>query len=860
MDTPEPPAAEPSAPEAQPVPAPSPPISGRFTRSDGLGGWLDAKATHSPLYGNGTAQIAGDELILQGWQFTWIAAPVQAEFRAPLSQVTHAACHGNRVFFDVRAPRRWRRHIEFVAQTEQQAASLIAQLQAVLPVPGRSTWIAQREFMERLETAAPRAVITPLLILLNVLAYVIVAVAASNAYSIDIATLVKWGGNLGAFELQGQWWRMLTAFFLHANLLHLLVNMWMLWGASRLVERLYGRWTFLALYLLCGICASATSSLWEVTHVGVGASGAIFGVIGALIAFLVRRDLQVPRSIAKPYLLSTAIFAAYNLIGGFMDVRIDNAAHVGGLIAGLALGSILARPVDPQAAFPAKRVAAAVAVAICMVLATFWSLGSLGGGLSAFSRYWGSHRWYQAGEAQSLVQVTAILNKFQAHESSRAETAEALRVGPAHFWNTATARLAADKPDADASLHDYAVLFAAYASRRADWANALADGVGEGTRDSAARLVKVGDEMQLAFARLQRRDLRDSAVDRQRSLSRRPLITHIRRMFRHPECVGRSAQTLRTAPSGNDAGDGPLALAKIACDTQLSFARADVATLEQNFAKYSSSLGDLLDGSSSLAAFVTGLDEILATTAVDEALATLADWHIAHPTSLAPQLGEAMLYENVAWKVRGEDTADTVPRDAWPMFNYQLEMENAALQEIQPRRAMSPVWYQLAIRNSVDRSADRDARRVTFEEGRKLFPAYLPIYASMLRGLQPKWGGSYREMDSMISTSAGRVPEKSGAYLYARLYWYVALIEDSDFALFDKTPADWKAIHKGFDELIERYPKSTWLVNGFARFACVADDKETYAAMRKKMAGKVWPDAWPGNTTATSCDKRFRSL
>jgi hypothetical protein len=257
---------------------------------------------------------------------------------------------------------------------------------------------------------------------------------------------------------------------------------------------------------------------------------------------------------------------------------------------------------------------------------------------------------------------------------------------------------------------------------------------------------------------------------------------------------------------------------------------------------------------------VHGFEEALEGVPVEDALATLADWHLAYPDSLAPQLGEALLYRSIAWKIRGHGTAKSVPDEAWPAIEYQLEMEDAALQDVSSRRATSPVWYELSIASFTDRSADRDKQRETFEEGRKLFPGYLPIYGSMLRGLQPKWGGSYREMDSMISRSAGHVPEKSGAYLYARLYWYVALIEDTDFPLFERMQADWPAIRKGFTELLEQHPKSTWLVNGFARFACVAGDKDTYTEMRKKMAGAVWPDAWPGDTTATSCDKKFRSI
>jgi len=118
--------------------------------------------------------------------------------------------------------------------------------------------------------------------------------------------------------------------------------MWCLWNLGRLAERIFDRWTYLLVYTASGIGGSLASLWWHPRGIGAGASGAIFGLAGALIAVLYLGKLPISKDALKPTLKSLLSFAAYNLFFGLVP-GIDNAAHLGGLAAGLGLGAVLSR-------------------------------------------------------------------------------------------------------------------------------------------------------------------------------------------------------------------------------------------------------------------------------------------------------------------------------------------------------------------------------------------------------------------------------------------------------------------------------------------------------------------------------------
>ncbi|MGH9645264.1 MAG: rhomboid family intramembrane serine protease, partial [Bryobacteraceae bacterium] len=155
--------------------------------------------------------------------------------------------------------------------------------------------------------------------------------------------LIAWGANFGPMTVGGQWWRLLTCLFVHGGLLHIGFNMWCLWDLGRLAESVYGRWTFAIVYLLCGLSASLGSLIWNPVVLSVGASGAIFGIAGALISSFYLGEFSLPRSAISGMLRSVVAFVAFNLVFGAMISHVDNAAHVGGLVMGLILGALIAK-------------------------------------------------------------------------------------------------------------------------------------------------------------------------------------------------------------------------------------------------------------------------------------------------------------------------------------------------------------------------------------------------------------------------------------------------------------------------------------------------------------------------------------
>jgi rhomboid protease GluP len=120
-----------------------------------------------------------------------------------------------------------------------------------------------------------------------------------------------------------------------------------LWQLGKLTERLYGNWAFLLLYILSGLGASAASLLWNPVTLSLGASGAIFGAAGGLVAFLYLGKLPLSRTTIRGILSSTLVFVGYNLVFGFISPGIDNAAHIGGFVTGALVGALLTRPIPP---------------------------------------------------------------------------------------------------------------------------------------------------------------------------------------------------------------------------------------------------------------------------------------------------------------------------------------------------------------------------------------------------------------------------------------------------------------------------------------------------------------------------------
>lgn len=178
--------------------------------------------------------------------------------------------------------------------------------------------------------------VTPVLLIMNILVFTCMVVAGLGFISFESYDLLTWGGNMRpAVVTNGEWWRLVTNTFLHGGLMHLLMNMVALLFAAPLLEAMLGKYKFALLYLLSGVMASVASIWWYSATVSIGASGAIFGLYGFMLALLINKAF--PKALNKPLLISSGIFIAINLVMGLTG-GIDNAAHIGGLLTGFILG------------------------------------------------------------------------------------------------------------------------------------------------------------------------------------------------------------------------------------------------------------------------------------------------------------------------------------------------------------------------------------------------------------------------------------------------------------------------------------------------------------------------------------------
>lgn len=201
-------------------------------------------------------------------------------------------------------------------------------------------------FLQRLYTCCPQTRVTHMLLISNFIVFGVMLLLGASLISPEIGLYIEYGANFGPLTKDGDWWRLFSAMFLHFGIIHILFNMWALWDAGRLTERLYGPAAFLSLYMFAGLAGSLASLYWNNdTVASIGASGAVFGVFGALLAYLLRQKNTVPPQLLKRLAASALFFMGLSLFYGFSKSGIDNAAHIGGLLAGFFIGLILARPI-----------------------------------------------------------------------------------------------------------------------------------------------------------------------------------------------------------------------------------------------------------------------------------------------------------------------------------------------------------------------------------------------------------------------------------------------------------------------------------------------------------------------------------
>jgi membrane associated rhomboid family serine protease len=205
-------------------------------------------------------------------------------------------------------------------------------------------------------------------IIANVFVFLLTVLAAGGSVGEAGFTpvLIAYGAKLNSYINAGQWWRFVTPIFLHGSIAHLLMNMYGLWILGPYVERLYGSAKFVVFWVLSGIAGVVASYLTvrPETHAGgpvgrflfkaedlasVGASGALFGLIGVLFVFGIKFRHELPEGFKRAFGTGMLPTILLNVFIGYVFPFIDNAAHMGGLMAGAVLALFVGykRPHEP---------------------------------------------------------------------------------------------------------------------------------------------------------------------------------------------------------------------------------------------------------------------------------------------------------------------------------------------------------------------------------------------------------------------------------------------------------------------------------------------------------------------------------
>lgn len=183
-----------------------------------------------------------------------------------------------------------------------------------------------------------KPIVTYMIMAICIITFILMYIFGNG--SEDSYTLIKFGANYDILTKSGELYRLFTSIFLHIGMMHLICNMYSLLVIGKEIENLFGKWKYLLIYLLSGICGSMLSLAFSYNTVSAGASGAIFGLLGALLYFGYYYRTYLGATI-KRTILPVIIF---NLVLGFLNPSIDNAAHIGGLIGGILIAMLVGVP------------------------------------------------------------------------------------------------------------------------------------------------------------------------------------------------------------------------------------------------------------------------------------------------------------------------------------------------------------------------------------------------------------------------------------------------------------------------------------------------------------------------------------
>jgi rhomboid protease GluP len=396
----------------------------------------------------GTLQVDGIHVYLSGRVFRQMSfgrPSSQQDVQLSLREIANVESQGRLVRFAYGVGAEDDAAITLRLADDAAAERLVAMLPKDRTKDYRPQIKADAEFVTRLMAQSPKTPVTIGLVATNVLAFLVTVYAGAKWFQSNGAVQIAWGSNFGPYTTEGEWWRLFTSLFIHFGIAHLLLNMFALAAFGPLIERLLGSVSYLFVYLLAGTAGSLASVAWHPDINSAGASGAIFGVLGALLAVQLRAGATIPMDISHPIRYSTLPFLGWALYAGLTYKGIDSAAHLGGLACGFGLGLVAARPVTGERGYSrsdVRRLFLMLPVAAAALAIGFWFAQRASASMVGEGLYWKTTRWLSNGEHAANRKYNAALAQSEA-DGRPLDLADHVEKDVLPFWHEANDRLAA---------------------------------------------------------------------------------------------------------------------------------------------------------------------------------------------------------------------------------------------------------------------------------------------------------------------------------------------------------------------------------------------------------------------------------
>jgi len=335
------------------------------------------------------------------------------------------------------------------------------------------------QFRQELDYATSNTYVTYALIAANVLVFGMMCLSGVSPKDPTINGLLAWGADFGPKSLGGQWWRLLTSTFVHIGFLHLLYNMLALVPAGRSLERLVGNMNFLLVYIVAGLGGSLWALYWTPMIISAGASGAVFGVYGALGAVVFLRGRMLPPDLVASLKKSVYTFVIYNAVYSFRP-GVSLSAHVGGLVIGFVCGMLVANA-DPsqEAETILDRPKPLLAFGAALVIAGLFALQLRYPELSRLQEQFAR---FDALDMKNSVIVSDAANKFDKKDLSGAEFAQIMNRDVLPDWDAVRDQLAAYQP-VPRGMQEHISAITDYMKLREEGWKLLSDALLAGSKD-----------------------------------------------------------------------------------------------------------------------------------------------------------------------------------------------------------------------------------------------------------------------------------------------------------------------------------------------------------------------------------------